>query len=294
MAILMAENSDYYSVLGVAKTANDAEIKSAYRKLALKWHPDRNPSNKAAAEAKFKEINEAYQVLSNTEKRQAYDQFGHSAFKNAGSGGNPFAGGWGAAGSGPFQWSYSTSGDGNPFGEINIDPFEVFESFFGGGFGFGGRPRRPHVQVTIEFMEAMDGAERKVKINNQERVVKIPAGIDDGMRIRFEDFDLIVRVRPDKRFKRDGQDLYLDQEVSYPTLVLGGTITVPTLHNSLNLKIRAGTASHTLVRIRGEGVQRVRSNGKGDLYVRLMVKIPSRLERNEKQLLEQLKVIAGD
>ncbi len=288
----MATKRDYYEILGVTKSASAAEIKSAYRKMALKFHPDRNKEKDA--EEKFKEINEAYQVLSDPKKKQAYDQFGHAAFDPASGGfggGNPFAGGFQQ---GPFTWSYSTAAGGNPFAGFGQggaagfdfeDPFELFESIFGGGFG---RQRRPRYSLTVDFMDAVKGVEKEVEIEGKRRKIKIPAGANDGTRIRFDDFDITLDVKPDEHFKRDGYDLYQDLHVSLVVAALGGTAQVPTLDGQLKLKIRPGTQSHTLVRLRGEGVQHLQGRGKGDLYVRLIVDIPEKLSREQKQLLENL------
>lgn len=283
----MPTKRDYYEVLGVTKSASAAEIKSAYRKMALKFHPDRN--KEPDAEAKFKEINEAYQILSDEKKKQAYDQFGHAAFDPAsGMGGNPFAGGFrGGAGGGPFTWSYSTStGGANPFEGMDFsDPFDIFESIFGGGMG---GPRRPRYSMTIEFMDAVKGAEKKVTIDGKQKTIKIPAGANDGTRIRFDDFDITFDVKPHPNFKREGYDLFADQHISFTLAALGGELEIPTIDSKLKMKVRAGTQSHTLVRLRGEGVQHLQGKGKGDLYVRLMVQVPEKLSREEKKILEQL------
>jgi len=283
----MSTNRDYYEILGLKKGATAAEIKSAYRKMALKFHPDRNKEKDA--EEKFKEINEAYQVLSNDQKKAAYDQVGHAAFDPAsGMGGNPFAGG---AQTGPFTWSYQTGAGsgGNPFEGMDFnDPFEIFESFFGGGFA-GNARRRPRYSLTISFMDAVNGAEKEVEIEGKKRTIKIPAGADDGTRLRFDDFELSFSVRPDDYFKREGNDLYVDQHISYTLAVLGGEVNVKTLDGTLKLKVRAGTQSHTLVRLRNEGVKRIQGNGRGDLYVRLVVTVPPKVNKEQKKLLEQLK-----
>lgn len=272
-------------MLGVQKSATDKEIKSAYRKLALKWHPDKHKDNKKDAETKFKEINEAYQVLSDEKKKQAYDQFGHAAFDAAsGMGGNPFSGGFQQ---GPFTWSYSTSGGQNPFGNMDFnDPFEIFESFFGGGFSRSAR--KPRYALTLSFMEAVQGVEKEIEVEGKKRSITIPAGANDGTRIRFDDFDITIDVKPDQRYRRDGYDLYLDHSVPYSMLVLGGVTEVKTIDKTLKLKVRAGTASHTLVRLRGEGVKILQRSGKGDLYVRLVVAVPEKVEKNQKKILEQL------
>lgn len=283
----MSTKRDYYEILGVAKTAPAAEIKSAYRKMALKFHPDTNKAEDA--EEKFKEINEAYQVLSDEKKRQTYDQFGHAAFDPAaGMGGNPFGGGYRQ---GPFTWSYNTSGQ-NPFSGADFeDPFEIFEQFFGGAFGANMRQnmrRRPRVQVRISFQDSVDGVTREVTIENKKQKVKIPAGIQDGTRIRYDEFEVLVQVDSDSRFKRDGNDLYSDVDLPFTTAALGGEIVVPTLKEELKLKIRPGTQSHTLVRLRGEGMPIVNRTGRGDLYIRLMVSVPAKLDREQKKILKKL------
>ncbi len=282
----MTSKRDYYEILGVEKTASQAQLKQAYRKLALKFHPDRNKS--ADAEEKFKEINEAYQVLSDDKKRQAYDQFGHAAFSGAGGmGSNPFAGG---ARSGPFTYTYTSAGGENPFGSFDFgDPFEIFESFFGGGFARAAA--RPRYSLQIEFMEAVNGVTKEVEINGKKHSIKVPAGADDGTRIRFDEFDISLSVRSDPRFKREGYDVFVDEDISVTLAVLGGTKQVKTLDGTLNLRIRPGTQSHTMVRLRGEGIRHLRGGGRGDLFVRLRVKIPDKLSKEQKQLFERLQEI---
>ena len=279
----MSAKRDYYEVLGLKKGASASEIKSAYRKMALKYHPDKN--KEADAEAKFKEINEAYQVLSDEKKKKTYDQFGHAAFdpsSGMGGGQGPF-GGFGNAG-GPFTWSYSTGGDaGFDFG----DPFEIFEQFFGGGFSRA--QRRPRYALTIDFMEAVEGVSKEVEIEGKKHKINVPAGVNDGTRIRFDNFDVSINVKADKRFKRDGYDVFVDEEISFATAALGGQIKVKTLTGDLKLKVRPGTQSHTLVRLRGEGIKHLRRKTYGDMYVRWIVKVPEKLTREQKKILEKLK-----
>ncbi|NCN06888.1 MAG: DnaJ domain-containing protein [Candidatus Pacebacteria bacterium] len=280
----MSTKRDYYEILGVNKSASAAEIKSAYRKMALKWHPDKNQDKKATAEEKFKEINEAYQVLSDTTKKQQYDQFGHAAFDPAsGMGGNPFAGGFRQ---GPFTYTYSTGG-GNPFENTDFgDPFEIFEQFFGGGFSSAAR--RPRYSMRIEFLEAIRGVTKEVEINGKKQKIKVPAGANDGTRIRFDDFDVTINVGTHPDYKRDGADLFVDHHISFSLAAIGGSTEVKTVDSKLKLKVRSGTASHTLVRLRGEGVPHLRSSGKGDLYVRLIVEVPEKLSTQQKDAVTQL------
>ena len=287
----MATKRDFYEVLGLTKSATAAEIKSAYRKMALKFHPDKNKA--PDAEEKFKEINEAYQILSDKQKKATYDQFGHAAFDPASgmgggnpfAGGNPFGGGFGGRGGGPFTWSYQSSGGGADFDPG--DPFEIFESIFGGG-GFGGGPRRQRYSLRIDFMDAVNGAVKEVSIDGKPQKINIPAGANDGTRIRFDDFDITLDVAAHPKFKRDGSDIFIDQAVPFSVMALGGSISVETLTGELKLKVRAGTASHTLVRVRGEGVAHLRGSGKGDLYVRLIAQVPEKLSREQKKALETL------
>ncbi len=291
----MPTKRDYYDILGVGKQASEEEIKKAYRKLALEWHPDRNKA--VNANEKFKEINEAYAVLSNKEKRSAYDQFGHSAFapgSGMGSAGQgPFGG---FRQQGPFTYSYSSGGfeGGSPFGDF-IDPFEIFEQFFGGGFSQGrGRTRRNVYEISISFEEAMKGVTKDVMLprggageGSQKRTIKIPAGVDTGSRIRFEDFDIMVDVKKDRRFHREGNDLVTEQEISYAKAALGGVEEVHTIDGSVKIHIQPGTQPGTLIRLRGKGAPSVRG-GRGDLYIKVQIRIPTHLTRRQKELLSEL------
>lgn len=294
----MASKRDYYEILGVSKSASVDEIKKAYRKLALAWHPDRNKS--AGATEKFKEINEAYAVVSDTSKRQQYDQFGHAAFSQGSRGAGPSAG-WGGQ-QGPFSYSYSSSG-GNPFGGGQgadfIDPFDIFEQFFGGGFGGarGGQRRRVHpsYEISIDFMDAVKGVTREVHVpagnageGSVKKTIKIPAGVDSGSRIRFDDFDLVIDVKKDKRFKRDGDDVVVTEEIPYTLAALGGVVDVATVDGPISIRIQAGTQAGTLVRLRGKGIAHVQGNGRGDAYVRIQLVVPTKLSKQQKALFEEL------
>jgi len=293
----MAAKSDYYDILGVTKSASADEIKKAYRKQALEWHPDRHSgADKEIAERKFKEINEAYQILSDPQKKAAYDQFGHQAFEPGGGfgragAGNPFggqAGQWG-----PFTYTYTSSGgEGSPFAGFDFgDPFDIFESFFGGSpFGARSHARQvPRYSIAIDFMEAINGVEKEVSINGKKRNIKIPAGVDEGQRIRFEDFILSINVKPHEFFEREGSDVYVKIKIPYSMAVLGGNIDVPTVDGSVKIKIRAGTQPGTMIRLRGKGVVSVHSRTKGDEYVRILVATPEKLTREQRGLINDLK-----
>lgn len=295
----MATKRDYYDILGVSKSAGEAEIKNAYRKLALEWHPDRNKA--AGANEKFKEINEAYAVLSDSQKKSQYDQFGHVASGSGGMGGGPWGGG-GTYRQGPFTYSYSTGG--NPFGGgyEGIDPFEIFEQFFGGGFSARGGRRgriRETYQITIEFMEAVRGVTKEIHLPRGEagegsykRTIKIPPGVDTGSRIRFDEFDIVVEVRPSSEYTREDDDLIVEKKITFTQAALGDTVEVATVEGPLRLRIQPGTQSGTLIRLRGKGMPRIQSAGRGDEYVKVVVEVPTKLSRRQKELLEELESIS--
>lgn len=280
-------NSDYYQILGVAKTATQDEIKKAYRKLALEYHPDRNKSKEA--EEKFKEINKAYEVLSDPQKRQMYDQYGSAAFEQGATGG-PFGGFGGfrqqTGRYGPFTYTYSTNTADFDFGGFS-DPFEIFEQFFGGASPFGRRERRPVYSLTLSFMEAVKGAQKEITVNGKRQKIKIPPGVDDGTRIRFGDFDIIFDVVPDPRFERQGSDVISEKEITFPQAVLGDQVDVETVDGVVKIRIPPGTQPNTLIRLRGKGIPRLRGTGKGDHYVRIKVAIPRTLTRRQRELLEE-------
>lgn len=287
----MATKTDYYDILGISKNATADEIKKAYRKQALEWHPDRHKDDKEAAEKKFKEINEAYQVLSDPQKRAAFDQYGSAAFTPGGSpGGNPFAGGFGGQG-GPFTYTYTSGGE-NPFGNMGFgDPFDIFESFFGGGNPFGGRARqvKPRYSIAIDFMDAVKGVSKEVSIEGKKRKIKIPAGIYEGATIDFEDFRLSVGIKPDKIFERQDDDIYISVGIPFSLATLGGEIEVPTVEGDVKLRIRPGTQGGTMMRLRERGVTHLHGRGKGDEYVRLNVLVPEKLSREQRNLVEEMK-----
>lgn len=288
----VAIKRDYYDILGVSKNATSDELKRAYRKQALEWHPDRNKSKEA--EQKFKEVNEAYEVLSDSQKKAAYDQFGHDAFTRGGApsgagGFGGFPGGGTRTGRyGPFTYTYTTyggQGAGGPFGDFT-DPFEIFEQFFGGGFAR--RAQKPHYRLEISFIEAAKGVEKEVTIEGKKRKIKVPAGADDGTHIAFADFDITVGVLPHTTFRRDGADVFVEVAIPLTMALLGGEIKAPTVDGDVRLKIRPGTQSGIMIRLRERGIPRLHGRGKGDEYVRVTVEIPERLTRHQKELIEKL------
>lgn len=283
-------DQDFYSILGISKNATAEEIKRAYRQQALQWHPDKHTGEaKKSAEEKFKKVNQAYEVLRDPQKRQMYDQMGHSAFSQQGGGydgPNPFS----RTQQGPFRYTYTSNVNVEDLFGGYSDPFDIFEQFFGGGgspFGSRQTQRKPVYSMTIDFLEAVKGVEKDVSIEGKKRSIKIPAGVDDNTRIRFSDFDVLVRVKPHHAFKRQGQDIIVDITIPFVTAALGGTVDVPTIDGSLELKIRPGTQSGTLVRLRGQGISYPRSNQRGDEYVRITVEIPKTLSGRQKQLLKE-------
>jgi len=296
---------DYYVVLGGNKSASAAEIKKAYKQLAKKHHPDVDKS--AGANEKFKEINEAYQVLSNSEKKATYDQFGHAGHPSAGAG-QAGQGGWG-----PFTYSYT--GGGSPdLGDFS-DPFSIFEQVFGSR-GFGRQPRKGRnlrYSLIIGFMDAIKGLTQEVALNGKKLKVKIPSGIRDGAEIKFSgegekgpkglppgDLYLMIRIRPHLDFTRIDDDIYILQEISFTKAALGDTIEVETVDPStssgqgaVKLKVPAGTRPGTQFRLRGKGVPRLNGRGRGDQYVRVQVKIPKKLSREQKRLLKEFQNLEG-
>lgn len=276
--------ADYYDILGVSKNASDAEIKAAYRKQALKWHPDRNKSSEAAG--KFKEINKAYEVLADPKKKGVYDQYGSEAFEHNQS----------YQQGGPFTYTYTSSGEqGNPFEGMDFggfsDPFEIFEQFFGfqSPFSRGRRQqRRDLYQLELTFDEAVHGTKKETVIKGDQKSIKVPAGVDTGMTIRFTDFDVQIKVKPHPYFRREGQDIYFEKEISFPFATLGGVVEVPTIHGMVKLKVRPGTQSGTTVRLHDQGVPYPNTYKKGDQYVIYKIQTPDRLSSRAKKLLEEL------
>jgi molecular chaperone DnaJ len=351
-----AVKADYYDVLGVSRECSETELKTAYRKLAMQYHPDRNPNN-PAAEEKFKACSEAYQVLSDAEKRAAYDRYGHAAFNGGGAaGGNPFAG----AG---FQ------------GDLG----DIFGDLFGEMFNMGGQGRRAsrvqrgrdlRYDLSLEFEEAVFGTEKEISIRRLETCdecsgtgaangkapstctqcggrgqvrfqqgffsvaktcsrcngtgtmisdpcpgcrgeglqakkhtmkVKVPAGVEEGTRIRYQgegesgkhggpsgDLYVMLNVKAHKFFERDGDDLHCVMPISFPQASLGTELEIETLDGNATIKIPEGTQNGREFRLRGKGVPHLNDHGKGDLIVEVRVATPTKLNKQQKELMRQL------
>ena len=301
----MASKRDYYEILGVSKSASADEIKSAYRKMARQHHPDIDKT--AGAAERFKEIGEAYQVLSDPQKKQSYDQFGHAAFdRSAGGGyggGNPFAGGNPFGGGNTYSWS--SAGGGNPNVQFDFggfeDPFDLFEQIFGGGSPFGSYSRRkPTYQMNLTFDEAINGVEKEVEIETRnekgtivrkQMKIKIPPGADNGTKIRYGDMDIVFNVPRHPEFIREGADIFSEISINIPQLVLGDVFEVNTVTGKVKVKVPPGTQPGSLVKLKGKGVPNLRG-GHGDHYVRVNLNVPKNPSRQEKQLYEELRNIS--
>ncbi len=321
---------DYYKILGVDRNADEKEIKRAYRRLARKHHPDVNPGDKAA-EAQFKEINEAYEVLGDTEKRKKYDQFGSQWREYERAGVNPEDlfrqyGAQGQPGGGRVRYARPEDLQDLFGGAGGFSDF--FETLFGGGMrgqggfgqgygqGFDGAPGRrastptsgedyeQPVEVTLE--EAFHGTTRMLQIGDRRLEVKIPAGVRTGSRVRVAgeggpgynggpkgDLYLVVEVEPNPMFERDGDDLTVDVPVDLYTAVLGGEAHVPTIKGTrLNLRIPAGTQPGQRIRLRGQGMPLLKNpTERGDLYARIKVDVPREINERQRELFEELRAL---
>jgi curved DNA-binding protein len=313
----MAE--DYYQLLGIDKQATTEEIKKAYRKLALKWHPDKNPNNKAQAEEKFKKISEAYAVLSDQEKRNQYDMYGSAdqfrqkysqedIFRNfdlndllrgfgfdlGGSGGRTRAG----SGSGTRRRGTSQQG---------FDPFA--DLFGGGGQSYGHMPQHGQdlqYNLSISLEESVTGVEKKLALQREDHVdeinVKIPAGISTGKKLRLMgkgghgydggpagDLYLNITILPHPLFARDGNDIFYEKSVNFSQAALGTSIDVPTLDGAIKrLKIPPGTQNNTKIRMKGYGVPGLKGAAKGDQYVKINIIVPKHLTEKQAIIVKQL------
>lgn len=304
----MTAKRDYYEVLGVSRNADDSAIKKAYRKLAKKYHPDTNAGNRQAEE-KFKEATEAYDILSNPEKRKLYDRFGHGAFDGSGA---------------------ENAGDYGSYHEYhfeNGDMDDILKQMFGGGFqgsfgGFGGGFGRgsfsqdgSHVEadISVSFDEAAFGCEKVVHLADpsgnvpQSLQVRIPAGIDTGQSIRLrgkgnpgvgggKPGDLLLKVHVGSRpgFERQGMDVYTTVTIPFTTAVLGGEAAVQTLYGNVICKIAEGTQSGTKIRLKGKGIVSMKDKkSRGDQYVTVQIQVPRNLSEDAKQKLKEFEKACG-
>jgi curved DNA-binding protein len=318
----MAAKRDYYDILGVKKNASEEEIKKAYRKLALKYHPDRNQGNKEAEE-RFKEVSEAYAVLSDKKKRQEYDAVGYSGFHRRYSQEDIFRGfdigdlfkGAGVGTEDIFSTLFGAGG--RTSRTVNFEDFFNSYGREGGRSPFsgaaGGRSRAPQkgadaiYDLAISLEEAASGASKQIAFRDEDgnlnRVsIKIPPGISTGKKLRIagkgqrgasggQHGDLYIRITvlDHPVFRPEGSDLHMDKEIQFTQAALGCTIEVPTLEGTArSVRVPAGTQSHSRIRLRGHGLPHFQGKGKGDLYVRLIVKVPGKLERHQRDLLEAL------
>lgn len=307
----MAAKKDFYTVLGVSRSASAEEIKKSYRKLAMKYHPDKNPGDKKAEEH-FKELTEAYEVLSDQKKREMYDQFGF-----AGGGG-----GFGGAGAGPGGFGGFGGGPGG-FGGFQQGSSEDYQDMFGDMFGdvFGGRTggfrqsRRQHrgadlrYTLNISFEDSALGAEKTISFirhrNGREETarlaVKVPAGVKQGQRLKLNgegdgapqggpagDLYVIINVQDHPLFKREEDDILIDVPVGFTDAILGGEIEVPTLTGRAALKVPPGTHTGQIMRLKGKGFPKSGGFGSGDMRVRIFVDTPSHLSSKQKELVQEL------
>lgn len=310
---------DFYEVLGVSRTASADEIKKSYRKLAMKYHPDKNPGDKKAEET-FKEISEAYDTLSDEQKKQQYDQFGHFAGQAGfGGGRNPFddfargAGGFGGFKQGPF----GAAGGGDNFQDVFGD---IFNDFFAGqnpNRGPGPKAKSSRARgadlrytLTIAFEEAAAGTEKVINFirhrAGQEETARIsvtvPAGVNSGQRLKLKgegdsgpggagsngDLYVIVNVQEHPVFKRHDNDVHLELPISVTDAILGTTAEIPTLTGKASLKIPPGTPSGQVFRLKGKGFSSVNGPSAGDLLVKIVIDVPKELTEDQKQALQKL------
>jgi molecular chaperone DnaJ len=298
----MAEK-DYYEILGVKKSAREEEIKKAYRNLAKKYHPDKNKGNKEA-ENRFKEISEAYAVLSDKEKREQYDRLGREAFSFGAGGQNPFAG----FDFGQFRTRASRGGGGGG-GRRSTGGAggftDIFSDLFGGEpGGFGQMPAGGsdvNAELTIDFRDAVLGTTMDLTVSGSHIKVKIPEGVADGQTIRIRgkgspgsggppgDLNVLVHVRPHPFFERRGDDIYIDLPITVGEAIRGAEIEVPTIHGPVRAKIPPGTQGGQTFRLSGKGVKK-----KGDHYYRVEIAVPKRVPPEAADAVQKLEALYGE
>jgi molecular chaperone DnaJ len=281
-------DKDYYDILGVKKSASDDEIKKAYRTLAKKFHPDKNKGDKAA-ESKFKEISEAYAVLSDKEKRDQYDRLGKEAF----GGGNPFGPGGPFAGFDFSQFTNRGAGGGARRGGTRTRTTtssgnftDIFSDIFGGGMETEMRPPAAEAELTIDFRDAVLGSTMGLNVNGSHVKVKIPEGVADGQKVRIRtreggDINVLIHVRNHPFFERKGDNIHIDLPVTVGEAVRGGEVDVPTIHGPVRARIPAGTQGGQTFRLTGKGVKK-----KGDHYYRVLIVLPKEAPAEAVEQLE--------
>jgi len=291
-------SKEYYQVLGLGKDASLDEIKRAFRKMAVKYHPDKNPGNKEA-EDKFKEINEAYAVLSDPEKKAQYDRFGSAGFHQRYSQEDIFRG---------FDV-------GDLFKDMGYGTDDIFSRIFGGGHHHHGRfshynvGRQPGEDFTMElqisFRDAFNGGEKQVAFKRngkrEEILVKIPAGVDTGARLRIQgkggegirggepgDLYLLIQITGDPLYTREGDDIIVEKQIRFTEAALGTSLDVQSLDGTKRIKVPAGIQPGTRIRLKGLGFPHMGKSGRGDFYVRIGVSVPEQLTATQRQLLQDL------
>lgn len=319
---------DYYSLLNVSRSATADEIKKSYRKLAMQFHPDKNPGDKKAEE-KFKELSEAYEVLSDEKKREMYDQFGHAGTQGgfgAGGPGGPFggAGGYGGFRGGPFGGGGGTGGaqGADNFQDIFGDMFgEIFGARGAGGGTAGGRRRQPpkgsdlRYTLNISFEESAMGTEKVISFVRQQNgkdetaklAVNVPAGVKEDQRLKLAgegdtpagggapgDLYVIIKVQEHPLFKRQDVDITMDLPVGYTDAILGTSVEIPTLTGKAMIRIPPGTHSGQTFRLKGKGFPKIGGFGSGDMLVRLLVDTPEKISDRQKELLQELSKAADE
>ncbi len=316
------EYKDYYKSLGVSKDASQDEIKKAYRKLALKYHPDKNPNNKAA-EDKFKEVAEAYEVLKDPEKRKKYDELGANwkYYKDADAGAYQSAG----QRPGGFRYQYYEPGQGSSgFGGTGFEDIfgegggfsDFFEQFFGGGFSQRSGRRRTtqprkgqdfEAQLNIDLTEAYFGASRMINLDGKKIKINVKPGVKNGQILRVKGkggkgsqggeaghLYLKVNINPHTLYTRKENNLYVDVPVSFYTAILGGKVNVPTMNENVSIPIPKGTQNGKTFRLKGKGMPLYSDNTKhGDLYVKTKIDIPGKLSKEELNLIKKASEIHG-